>query len=402
MPAFLAPSSTDLAICPTLRSSEVSPLPSQRSLFNIPSEVAYLNCAFMSPLPKVAIAAGEQGLQRKAHPWTIESRDFFNDSETVRSLFARMINASAEDIALIPAVSYGMAQAAHNIPVHRGQKILTLAEEFPSNIYPWMDLAQRTGASVVSVPRPDDDDWTAALLAHMDGSVAIVAAPHCHWTDGGVIDLEAVGATCRQFGCALCVDGTQSLGALPFDVKRIDPDFLAVGTYKWLLGPYSTGFLYVAPRWQGARPIEQNWIARKDSQNFVDLVNYRSEFEPGARRFDVGERSNFALNPVVRASLELLLSWGVPRILATLKARNDSIAERAKKELGLDSVPAPRRAHHFLGLRFSGAVPDDLTIRLAAANVYVSVRGHSMRVTPHLWNTDDDIEKLFVELKAIL
>src|SRR5438128_1237970 len=107
---------------------EVSPLPSQRPLFNIPHEVAYLNCAFMSPLPKVSIAAGEQGLQRKAHPWTIESCDFFNDSETVRSLFARMINASTDDIALIPAVSYGMAQAVHNIPLHCGQKILTLTE----------------------------------------------------------------------------------------------------------------------------------------------------------------------------------------------------------------------------------------------------------------------------------
>jgi selenocysteine lyase/cysteine desulfurase len=184
--------------------SEVLPLPSQRPLFNIPHEVAYLNCAFMSPLPKVAIAAGEQGLQRKAHPWTIESCDFFSDSETIRGIFARVINASAEDIALIPAVSYGMAQAAHNIPLHREQKILTLAEEFPSNIYPWLDLAQRTGARVVSVPRPDDDDWTSALLARMDDSVAIVAAPHCHWTDGGLIDLEAVGTACRKRGSVLC------------------------------------------------------------------------------------------------------------------------------------------------------------------------------------------------------
>jgi selenocysteine lyase/cysteine desulfurase len=381
--------------------SEVSPLPSQRHLFNIPHEVAYLNCAFMSPLPKVSIAAGEQGLQRKAQPWRIESRDFFNDSETVRGLFARIINANTDDIALIPAVSYGMAQAAHNIPVHPGRKILTLAEEFPSNIYPWLDLAQRTGASMISVPRPDDDDWTSALLAHMDDSVAIVAAPHCHWTDGGLINLQAVGAECRRRGAVLCVDGSQSLGAFPFDVRRIDPDFLAVGTYKWLLGPYSTGFLYVAPRWQDARPIEQNWIARRDSQNFAGLVTYQNEFQSGARRFDVGERSNFALNPVVRVSLELLLSWGIPRILATLKGRNNSIAERAQEELGLSSVPAHWRADHYLGLRFSGPVPNDLTNRLAAAKVYVSVRGSSMRVTPHVWNTDDDIERLFAELKAI-
>lgn len=377
-------------------------LPSQRDLFSIPDDVAYLNCAFMSPLPKAAIEAGERGLRRKARPWTIESPDFFNDSETIRILFARLINASAEDIALIPAVSYGMAQAAHNIPLDRGKKILTLAEEFPSNVYPWTDLAQRTGARVVCIPRPGDDDWTAALLAHMDDSVALVAVPHCHWTDGGLVDVEAVGAACRRIGAAFCIDGSQSLGALPFDVKRVDPDFVAVGTYKWLLGPYSTGFLYVAPRWQHTRPIEQNWIARQDSQDFAGLVNYRSEYEPGARRFDVGERSNFALNPAVRASLELLLGWSVPRVLATLKARNDAIAERAKDDLGLDSVPPHRRAGHFLGLRFGGPVPADLPSRLAAAGVYVSVRGRSLRITPHLWNTDADVEKLFAVLRAAL
>jgi selenocysteine lyase/cysteine desulfurase len=376
------------------------PLPSQRHLFDIPPDVAYLNCAYMSPLPKASITAGEQGLRRKGQPWTIDSTHFFTDSEAVRKLFAQLINATADDIAIIPAVSYGMAQAAHNIRLSRGKKILSLAEEFPSNYYPWMDLAQRTGADIICVSRPTDDDWTAALLAHMDSSVGLVAAPHCHWTDGGFVDLEAVGSECRRVGAVLCVDGSQSLGALPFDVKRIDPDFVAVGTYKWLLGPYSSGFLYVAPRWQNARSIEQNWIARRDSQNFGGLVHYKSEFQPGARRFDVGERSNFALLPVVKASLGLLLGWGVPRVYSTLKARNDSIAHRAKEELGLDSVSPDRRAGHYLGFRFGDTVPLDLPARLASAKIFVSVRGRSMRVTPHVWNTDDDIEKLFSALKA--
>jgi selenocysteine lyase/cysteine desulfurase len=382
--------------------SAMSPLPSQRHLFDIPHDVAYLNCAFMSPLPKATIAAGEEGLRRKGRPWTIEPPDFFTDSEAVRALFAQLINASADDVALIPAVSYGLAQAAHNIPLGRGKKILALAEEFPSNVYPWMDLAERCGGEVAFVPRPDDDDWTAALLARMDASVGVVAVPHCHWTDGGHIDLEQVGARCRRIGAAFCVDATQSLGALPFDVERIDPDFVAVGAYKWLLGPYSTGFLYVAPRWQDARAIEHNWIARRGSEDFAGLVNYRSEFQPGARRFDVGERSNFALLPAVQASLSLLLDWGVPRVFATLKARNDWIAARARNELDLDSVPPDRRAGHYLGFRLAGTAPPDLPARLAAAKVFVSVRGRSMRVTPHVWNTDDDVEKLFAALKANL
>lgn len=379
-----------------------SPLPTQRHLFDIPPDVAYMNCAFMSALPMATIAAGERGLARKARPWIIDARDFFADSEAVRALFAQLINASAEDVALVPSVSYGMAQAANNIAVRSGQRILTLAEEFPSNVYPWMELARRAGAVVFPVPRPDDGDWTAALLAHLDSSIAIVAVPHCHWTDGALLDLEAVGLACRRIGAALCIDGSQSLGALPFDVRRIDPDFVATGTYKWLLGPYSTGFLYVAPRWQEGRPIEQNWITRKNSEDFAGLVNYRSEYQAGARRFDIGQHSNFALNPAVKSSLELLLHWGIARVFAAIKARIDSIAERAEQELNLESVPSHLRAGHYLGLKLGGSPPADLPRRLAAANVHVSLRGSSLRITPHVWNNNDDVERLFAALKANL
>jgi selenocysteine lyase/cysteine desulfurase len=379
-----------------------SPLASQRHLFDIPDDVAFLNCAYISPLPKVSLIAGEGGLRRKARPWTIAPTDFFATSETVRRLFANLINADANDIAFAPSVSYGMSQAAHNIPIAKTQAIVTLSEQFPSNVYPWMDLAERTGAAFVSVPRPGDDDWTSALLSCIGRSTAIVAVPHCHWTDGGLIDLEAVGAACRAVGAALCVDATQSVGALPFDVRRIDPDFVAVAGYKWLLGPYSLGFLYVAPRRQDGRPIEHNWIARKDSEDFAGLVNYSREFQAGARRFDVGERSNFALMPVAEASLKLLSEWTVLRVLETLRLRTAAIAERARGEFGIGSVPAHRRASHYLGLRFSGGVPSDLPMRLAAAQVHVSVRGQAMRVTPHVWNTDDDVEKLFSVLKTAL
>jgi selenocysteine lyase/cysteine desulfurase len=380
----------------------IEPLPSQRHLFDIPDDVAFLNCAYISPLPKASIAAGEDGARRKGRPWTIVPADFFTASESVRALFAGLINASADDIAIAPAVSYGMAQAAYNIALAKSQTIVTLAEQFPSNVYPWMDLAERSGATFVSVPRPADDDWTAALLGHIDASTGIVAVPNCHWTDGGLIDLAAVGAACRRVGAALCIDATQSVGALPLDVRRIDPDFVAVASYKWLLGPYSLGFLYVAPRRQGGRPIEHNWIARRDSEDFAGLVNYKDAFQAGARRFDVGERSNFALMPVVESSLRLISEWTVPRIQATLRRRTNAIAERARAELGIGSVPSHRRAGHYLGLRFAGGIPPELPVRLAASKVYVSVRGQAMRVTPHLWNTDEDVEKLFAVLRTVL
>src|SRR5262245_5698012 len=121
-------------------------LPSQRHLFEIPDDVAFLNCAYLSPLPRDSLAAGEAGMRRKLHPWTIEPADFFNTSEQVRAQFAALINAGADDVAFAPAVSYAMAQAAANIELAKSQTIVTLAEEFPSNVYPWRDLAERTGA----------------------------------------------------------------------------------------------------------------------------------------------------------------------------------------------------------------------------------------------------------------
>lgn len=377
-------------------------LPSQRALFDIPDDVAYLNSAYMGPLPKIAAEAGEAGMRAKLNPWTIAPVDFFTESETVRGLFATLVNATANDIAIVPSVSYGMAVAANILPLHSGQSIVTLAEQFPSNIYPWIELAKARGARFVNIPRPADDDWTARVLEQIDARTGIVALPHCHWTDGGLLDLVAIGAACRKAGAALCVDATQSMGVMPFDVKAIQPDFLVSGGYKWLLGPYSFGYLYVAPRWQSGAPVEHNWIARKDSENFAGLVDYKAEFQPGARRFDVGERSNFALTPAAKASLELMLGWGTARIYATLKSRNDALAERARADLGLDTVRADRRAGHYLGLRFPDGVPADLPMKLAAEKVFVSVRGKAMRITPHVYNTDADIERLFRVLQAAL
>lgn len=377
-------------------------LPAQRALFDIPEDVAYLNSAYMGPMPKLAVEAGEAGMRAKLNPWTIAPVDFFTESEAVRGLFAGLVNATAEDIALVPSVSYGMAVAANVLPLQAGQTVIALAEQFPSNVYPWIELAKKTGAAFVTIPRPADDDWTTRVLERIDARTGIVALPHCHWTDGGLLDLVAIGAACRRVGAALCIDATQSLGVMPFDVAAIQPDFLVAGGYKWLLGPYTYGYLYVAPRWQDGAPIEQNWIARKDSENFAGLVDYKSDYQPGARRFDVGERSNFALTPAAKASLEYLLGLGPQRIYATLKARNDRIAERARAELGLDTVPADRRAGHYLGLRFGDAVPAELPSKLAAQKVFVSVRGKAMRVTPHVYNTDADIERLFAVLKTAL
>ena len=331
-------------------------IPTQRHLFDIPEDIAYLNCAYLGPLSNAVVAAGRQAAERKAHPWEISSNDFFNETEVARGLFAKIINASEEDIAIIPAASYGVSVAARNLPLARGETVVMLSEQFPSNVYAWKASADQTGAQVVVVERPADGDLSRAVLEAIDERTAIVALPHCHWADGALLDLARIGDRARKFSSSLVLDVTQSCGVLPLDVQAVRPDYLVTACYKWLLGPYNTGFMYVAPERQNGKPIEYNWRARLGSEDFAGLVNYQDAYLPGARRFDVGECANFHTLPALIAALEQTLQWSVPEIAATLTARNAGIAERAAT-LGLDSLDADQRGGAFPGAAIFGGCP---------------------------------------------
>jgi selenocysteine lyase/cysteine desulfurase len=370
-------------------------IPCQRSLFDIPEGIAYFDCAKMSPLLDAAAQAGTKGLLRKAHPWNIKAAHFFDESERVRALFARLIGAAADDVAIIPSVSYGMATVMANVPVAAGQAIVTLAEDFPSTVFACRALARRAEARLLTVARPDGGDWTAALLEAIDGGTALVCAPHVHWACGTLIDLPAVGRRCRSVGASLVLDTTQSTGALPLDLEAVDPDYLMLAGYKWLLGPYALGFLYVAPRHQQGRPLEEAWITRAGAEDFRRLSDHDETLSAGARRFDMGERANFALLPAAAAAMEQLLAWGVGNIAETLGAMTAGLAARLD---GSGIRVAPDRAPHFLSLAYADGPPEGIEARLAAADVHVSLRGDRMRITPHLYNDEADAERLIEHL----
>ncbi|MDP8951479.1 MAG: aminotransferase class V-fold PLP-dependent enzyme [Actinomycetota bacterium] len=372
----------------------------QRQLFEIPEDVTYLNCAYVSPQLRAVRLIGEEAVGRKSRPWEIEPKHFFKDSETARDLFAELIGGEADGVAIVPSVSYGMAVAVTNLPVEEEQKILILEDQFPSNVYPWRELAKRTGATLLTVPRPADHDWTSAVLGHLDERCAVVALPNCHWTDGSLVDLVRVGERAREVGAALVVDGIQSLGAHTFDVREVRPDFLITSSYKWLLGPYGLGFLYVGEAYREGAPIEHNWITRRGSEDFSRLVDYEDAFQVGARRFDVGERSNFVLLPMAIGALRQILDWGVANIAETLSILAARVEDEARAS-GMEAVPAKRRAGHMIGLKLHPHAPEDLAVRLGQEKVYVSVRGRSLRVSPHLYNTESDVERLFEVLKRV-
>ncbi len=369
-------------------------IPNQRHLFELDPDVTYLNCAYTSPLLKEAGKAGEAALRKKANPWRIPSDDFFTGLESVRELFSRIIESDADSVALIPSVSYGIALAAKNLVINENSRIIVLSEQFPSNVYSWQRLCREKKAVLYTVDRPENSDWTSALLDAIDETASIVAVPNCHWTDGTLIDLVRVGEKCRAVGAALVVDASQSLGALPLSVRDVQPDFLIATSHKWLLGPYSLGYCYVAPKHQNGIPLEENWLNRKGSRDLSRLVDYRDEYRRGARRFDAGEASNFILTPIAEAALKRLLSWGIQDIAKTLKTKTDAIASKAM-EKGLMVAPEEFRAPHMIGVCFPGGLDSRLSELLSENKVCVSIRGNAVRVAPHLYTDDGDLERLF-------
>ena len=374
-------------------------VPCQRELFDIPQDVSYLNCAYMAPLMRSAVEAGKQGVARKSRPWEIRVEDFFDDSEVLRGLGAQLFGASADDIAIVPSASYGIATAALNLPVQRGQRILILDEQFPSNVYPWRRLAAEKGAQLVTVPWPENGDWTEGVLRELKDGVAIAALPHVQWNSGGALDLVKIGEACRKNGAALVLDLTQSLGAFPFDAKKVQPDFAVAAAYKWLLGPYSLGMMYVSPKWHGGKPLEENWIQRDNARDFSGLVLYTDGYLPGARRYDMGEHANFCSMPAAIAAIQQILKWGVDEISATIGHKTRQIAE-AGATLNLPPWPEAYRAPHYLCLRVGPQLAEKLSGNLRRQKIFVSVRGNAIRITPHVYNSDDDVQRLIRVLQT--
>ena len=228
---------------------------------------------------------------RKGTPWTLEAGFANAQHERARTAAARLIHAEPSDIALIPSISYGVATAAKLLTLGRGTRVLVLEDDHSSPVLEWQTRADAQGFTVETIKQPDDGDWTSAVLAAIERSgappVSLASISSVHWSDGGLIDVDKVGAALRQRGAAFLVDATQGAGVLAMDVQRLDPDFVIFPTYKWLLGPYGRAFLYVAKRHQGGIPLEQT-SGRPES--LADVAEDRVDrvLEAG-RQIDVAE-----------------------------------------------------------------------------------------------------------------
>ncbi|MEM7408426.1 MAG: aminotransferase class V-fold PLP-dependent enzyme [Pseudomonadota bacterium] len=356
----------------------------QRDAFSIPDGVHYFNCASMAPLLRSAEAAGTAGLQRQRLPVAASPADYFAEPTRLRETIARLINCETSRIALTPAVSYGVAIAANNLELHAGQNVVVVEDEFPSDVYPWMRACEHAGATLRTVARaPDSTSWNTAVLEHIDANTALVCVSTVNWTDGLRFDVGRIGERCRAVGAVFVVDGTQSIGAAPFDFAQIQPDLLVCAGYKWLLGPYQMGFAAVGDRLLEGEPFELHWSTRAGSEDTSNTA-YHPRFRAGARRFDVGEQNNPITVPMLTAGVQQVLDWSVASIAEYLAALATEIDAGLNPEHHV-LVPERDRDAHILGIRLQQPEYIDTTIAaLKRANVQVSKRGSIVRVAPHL------------------
>ncbi|MEM1358235.1 MAG: aminotransferase class V-fold PLP-dependent enzyme [Bacteroidota bacterium] len=383
-----------------ISSPAIQLLSCQRHLFPEKAVVGYLNGASRAPQLKSAAAAGRAALAWREENSSMPIPEFFGPVERIKTAFAKLINSEEpQRVALIPAASYGIATAAKNVPLRKGQNIIIVADQFPSNYYAWAEKCKRTGAELRIIARPEagsSDRWSERVLAAIDRDTAAVAIANIHWADGTLFDLGALRKRTDEVDAWLVIDGTQSIGALPFDVQTIRPDALIAGGYKWLMGPYGCGYAWYGPRMDNGRPLEENWINRAGSEDFRNLVNYREEYRPLAGRYSVGEHSNFIMAPMQIAGLEQVNEWGQDNIQAYCAHLWDAITPDLES-LGV-RIPAVR-AQHLVGLRLPERIkPERLTEELAKRSLTVSYRGDALRVSPNVYNTPEEMMQLLLAI----
>ncbi|MCK8495930.1 aminotransferase class V-fold PLP-dependent enzyme [Spirosoma sp. RP8] len=393
---------------------DYTPLNTQKHRFSLPEGLHYLNCATRAPLSKLAEQAGHDAISRDTNPFGLRPDDFFSGATRVRSLFSELINNPDPDrIAIVPSVSYGMAIVARNLPqkpgIRAGQTIVLVESEFPSDVYAWDRVSKELNLTIKTVPMPDEfpkgPTWNERLLDAIGPDTALVMVPPVHWMYGIRFDLEAVGKRAREVGAWFAIDGTQAVGALPFDLTAVQPDVLVCAGYKWLMGPYSLGLAYFGPAFDDGVPLEEGWMNRLDSNQFHRLMDYQPAYRPKAYRYNVGEQSHFIQMPMLEAALSQLVDWQPERIQAYTNELTQA-AWPALEKLGCHVEPvngSQGRSHHLVGLWLpKHADPMAVQQALLAQKVAVSARARALRIAPHLYNTPADVDALVDVLTNVL
>ena len=379
-------------------------LSSQKQLFNISEDVVYLNTASFSPAFKSVEEAGIEAVKRKSSPELRQATDLFDPVVELRQLFAQLIDEDDYNrVVTIPSVSYGMANVANNITLQEGDEIILIEEQFPSNYYIWEDLATRFNAKIITINQPDNsEDWNTHVLNAISEKTALVAIGHIHWANGHIFDLKAIRNKTKKHKALFIIDGSQSIGALPFSIKNIQPDALVCAGYKWLFGPYGCAYAYYGSYFDNGNPIEQNWANRLGSEHLAGLTAYQSEYKPKANRYAMGESGSFIYVKMQIAALKEILKIKPQDLQDYCQSISNKTLNKLS-EIGFTSDREELRAKHLFGIKIPSTVNvEQLQHELKSNNIYLSFRGNYMRVSCHIFNTEAHFEKLYNLINAFV
>lgn len=372
---------------------------SQKHLFNLDPEVHYLNNAYRAPQLRSAEEAGIASIIKQRNPFLLKQSDFFEGVDSVRTTFGKLVNCDSSEVAIIPSTSYGFASVLNNVKSKAGGKAIVVQDEFPSGYFSICRWAKENQASIstISFDKGSDskgESWNANLLDAIDAQTSVVLISSVHWMSGVKFDLEEIGNKCHQMGAVFIVDGTQSVGAMPIDVKACKIDALICASYKWLLGPYSIALAFIGDKFHNGIPLEESWLNRVNAKDFSKLSEYESEYFPGASRYSVGEPSNFILMPMLQASLNQILKWTPEAIQVYSKTLNQPFLNYIQSIGGKHESEAFLAEHLFAPHLPNEINTEQLKKELEANNIFVSIRGEYLRVSVNVFNDSQDIEAL--------
>jgi cysteine desulfurase / selenocysteine lyase len=366
-------------------------------------DVAYLDLAKQGPMPKVSLRAAQTALEWKKFPHRQPDSVYFETPNRVRSSLARLIGGKPEEIALTTGASSGMAAVAYGLTWNPGDEIITGKGEFPAQFTTWKPLEAREGARLrVVAPRErflTADDFIAALTP----KTKLVSVSLVRFDDGSLLDAARLAAACHAQGTYVLLDASQCCGGMPVDVAQLGADFLTSAGYKWLLSPFGTGFFWAkSEHIEKMRPGPFYWMATAGAENFASLKFDDPKPQPGARRWDAAETASFFNLTAMDASLELVLRIGPENVAAHNANLMTQMYDGLPRDRCVPASPLESSRRGPYGC-FAARTPEKsaaLYEGLRKQNVIVSLREGNLRVSPHLYNTERDIDRLIAVITA--
>ena len=365
--------------------------------FPVARRWAYFDHAAVAPIPR---RAGEV-----IRAWATEQEDhgvvhwpaWETKLEAIRRDVARLIGAAADEVAFVASTTHGLGLVAEGFPWRDGDNVVTAAEEYPSNLFPWMNLADR-GVALRTVPSRDGRVWVEDLAAAMDDRTRVLTISHVEFASGFRNDLDALAELCRRRGAALCVDAIQGLGPLTIDVRRTPVDFLCADGHKWLLGPEGAGLLYVRRDWiDRLRPLGVGWHSVVGSYN---VPRPELTLKPNAQRWEGGSFNMVGLQGL-GASLALLLELGPEPVSRRILDRAAAVRELARSAgWQVHGSTRPDDLSGIVALVRDGVDPDAFARRCRDRGLALACRRGRVRVSPHVYNNQDDLDRLAEALRS--